>query len=187
MTALDSDAELAQRAAKGEDRAFTALMRRHKSGVHGFAWRHVGDPDIAFEIVQETFVAAWKALARYDVQRPFATWLRAIALNKCRDHGRKVLVRRLILGDRSLDNPAAQAVPDGSPDPEETLLASRERTRLANAIARLPASLKEPLILTCFEDYSQQAAAELLGVSVKTIETRIYRARRKLADWLAAN
>lgn len=183
----DEDGPLAQRAAGGDDRAFSQLMRRHKGALHTFARRHVGDPDAALEVVQESFVAAWKALDRYDPARPFSTWLRAIALNKCRDRGRRLLVRRLILGERSLDAPGAPDYADGAPGPEAQAVRAEQLARLEAAIARLPAQLKEPLILTYLEGFSQQAAGDLLQVSAKTIETRVYRARRRLAAWLGAD
>jgi len=83
----DEDGALARRAARGDERAFSTLMRRHKGALHAFARRHVGDSEAAHEVVQESFVAAWKALDRYDPTRPFGAWMRAIVLNKCRDRG----------------------------------------------------------------------------------------------------
>ena len=180
----ETDSELAARALRGDDHAFTLLMRRHKDGVYRSARRYVRDADAAFEVVQETFVAAWRALARFDGRRPFAVWLRAIALNKCRDRARRELVRRLAFGDRDAESSEAQRQADPSPDGEAALLASQRHAALAAAIAKLPAKLKEPLTLTYFDDLSQQQAADLLGVSVKAIETRVYRARRRLAETL---
>lgn len=187
MTAVsgeDEDSALARRAAQGDERAFSQLMRRHKGPLHAFARRHVGDPDAALEVVQESFLAAWKALGRYDPTRPFGAWMRAIALNKCRDRGRRLLVRRLVLGERSIDAPGAPDHADPAPGPEASTLRAEQMARLEAAIARLPDRLKEPLILTDLEGYSQRDAADLLKVSVKTVETRAYRARKQLADWL---
>jgi len=180
----DEDGALAQGAARGDERAFSTLMRRHKSPLHAFARRHVGDPDAAHEVVQESFVAAWKALDRYDPTRPFGAWMRAIVLNKCRDRGRRLRVRRLILGERSIDASGAPDYADPAAGPEAASLRTEQLSRLEAAIARLPDRLKEPLILTYLEGCSQQEAAAFLGVSVKTIETRAYRARKRLADWL---
>jgi RNA polymerase sigma-70 factor (ECF subfamily) len=176
--------ELARRSADGDERAFSALMRTHKEALYRFVRRYVGDPDAAYEVVQETFVAAWKAIDRFDGRRSFMTWLRAIALNKCRDRGRRLAVRRLILGDG-----AAQDEAERSPDPamssEATLIQRAEIARLDSAIARLPAKLKEPLLLTYFEELSQQETAALLGITAKAVEMRVYRARQALADLLA--
>lgn len=174
-----NDADLARRAARGEEVAFTALMRRHKDRLYRLIRRHVGDADEAYDVLQESFVAAWGALARFDTGRPFYVWLACIALNKCRDRSRRLLVRRLIRGALPLED--AGDVADPSPSAEAALADRQLLARLDGAIARLPGRLKEPLILTVFDGLSQGEAAELLGVSVKTIETRVYRARRQLA------
>lgn len=183
MTGLDqaTDAELAAWALGGEDRAFTQLMRRHKEGLFRFVRRYVGDADTAYEVVQEAFVAAWSNLARYDRVRPFGTWIKTIALNKCRDRGRREAVRRLVFGARPSDEALLPEVPDAAPGAEATLIAAQRRAALDRAIAALPAKLKEPLILTVFEEMPQQQAADILGVSTKAIETRVYRARKALA------
>ena len=180
-----SDPDLVARALRGEDHAFTLLMRRHKEGIYRFVRRYVRDADAAVEVVQETFVAAWRALGRFDERRPFPVWLRAIALNKCRDRGRRQLVRRLAFGDKDAESPEAQRQADPAPDGEAVLMAAQRRAAVSAAISRLPAKLKEPLLLTYFDDLSQQEAADLLGISVKAVETRIYRARQRLADELS--
>ncbi len=185
MTGSDeaSDAELTRRALAGEDHAFTLLMRRHKGWLYRFVRRYVGDADAAYEVVQESFVAAWRNLARDDAGRSFTSWLRAIALNTCRDRGRRETVRRVFFGADPGGEEVA-AAPDPQPGADSSLIAAERRRALDRAIAMLPAKLKEPLILTAFEELSQQAAGDLLGVSAKTIETRVYRARRRLAELL---
>lgn len=180
--AAESDASLAARAARGDDPAFATLLKRHDRALFGFVRRYVGDPDGAMEVVQESFIAAWKALGRYDPARPFPVWLRAIALNKCRDRARRGAVRRLIFGDRGADSLEAQRQADPAPSPEADLVGRQRRASLDAAIAGLPRQLKEPLLLTYFGDLTQHQAAELLGVSVKAVETRVYRARQKLAE-----
>lgn len=180
----ESDADLVLRARDGEDRAFATLIRRHQPSLYGFVRRYVGEADAAVDVVQETFVAAWKALARFDGRRAFPVWLRAIALNKCRDRARRLAVRRLILGEKDEHSPEAQAQPDPAPDGEESMVSAQRRAVIQKAIDRLPVKLKEPLLLTYFDDLTQQEAATLLGVTVKTIETRVYRARQQLAELL---
>lgn len=180
-----SDLDLVVAARAGEDRAFTLLMRRHKAALFGFVRRYVGDAD-ADDVSQETFVAAWKALGRFDARRPFPVWLRAIALNKCRDRARRLAVRRMILGEKDEQSAEARAQPDTAPSSEAAAIQAERRRSVQRALDRLPLKLKEPLLLTYFDEMSQQEAADLLGVSVKTVETRIYRARRRLAELLDA-
>lgn len=175
------DRELVARAATGGERAFTWLMRRHKDGLYRFIRRYTGPSDEAYDILQETFAAAWKALARYNPELSLGTWLRSIALNKCRDWSRRRSVRTWLTKGEPLDSPIGLALADTGHSPESELAERQRLTRLDAAIAALPAGLKEPLILTQFEDLSQEDAGRLLGMSAKAIEVRVYRARRALA------
>ncbi len=180
----DSDAALAARAVKGNRSAFNIIVQRYQEPLYRFIRRYVGDADEAYDLLQETFVSAWQALGRYDPSRPAATWLRRIALNKCRDWGRRRTVRRFFYGATSLDSAQAQdaAASANVDDGDETAL-----TNLDRAIATLPSQLKEPLLLTAFEGLSQIAAGEALGISAKAVETRVYRARKLLAEALRAD
>lgn len=174
------DAALVAAALSGEDRAFTELMRRHKETIYRFVRQYLGDASEAYDLVQETFVAAWSALSSYDSDRPMSAWLRRIALNKCRDWSRRRQVRSFFFLAAHMDSPSAKGIvaPNTAPD-----VADQSKLEVLDAaIAMLPRSLKEPLLLTVFEGLSQKEAAETLGVSVKTIETRIYRARQKIAQ-----
>lgn len=176
------DGTLAGRALAGHQSAYGALMRRHRDAVWRLARGHVGDPDEALDITQETFVAAFAALARYDVARPFRVWIARIALNKCRDWARRRAVRRLFAFARPIDAALEFADPDASP--EETLHSQRELSRIHAAITALPATLKDVLLLRTIEAMSQADTAEVLGITEKAVETRLYRARARLAEIL---
>ena len=178
-----SDTALARLAAAGDDQAFEGLVRRHKEGIYRLLRRYTADPEEAYEAVHEAFIAAWKALDRYDHRRPFLTWLQTIAINKARDRGRRMVVRRLIFGSSGLDDEAMSAVDPGDPA-DQTVIDRQLSDRLDSFIGQLPAALKEALLLTAFEGYSQAEAGRMLGVTAKTIETRVYRARKLLAQRL---
>jgi RNA polymerase sigma-70 factor (ECF subfamily) len=181
----DRDAVLAARAIKGDRSAFNQIVRRHQEPLYRFIRRYVGDADEAYDLLQETFVSAWQALGRYDPARPAATWLRRIALNKCRDWGRRRVVRKFFYAAKMLDETTAATDVSASPNSEDNTEVAL--TRLDRAIAALPAQLKEPLLLTAFEGLSQAAAGEALGISAKAVETRVYRARKLLAEALKAD
>ncbi|MDB5458671.1 MAG: sigma-70 family polymerase sigma factor [Caulobacteraceae bacterium] len=180
-----SDAALAGRAAKGDERAFSVLVQRHQESLYRLLRRYTGDGDEAYEAAQEAFIAAWSALARYDPNRSFGAWLRTIAINKARDRTRRMAFRRLFFGSKALeDNEDAMRHHDAAPTPDEAVAERQEMATLDRAVAQLPTKLKEALILTAFDGLSQQEAALVLAVSVKTIETRVYRARKILAETL---
>lgn len=176
----DSDAVAA--ALKGSQAGFSWLLERHRAAVFRYARAQVRDEDEALDITQECFVSAFAALRRYDPARPFRTWLLAIAVNKCRDWARRRAVRRFL----SFAHPFEEgfSVSDDAPDPEAALAAAQDMDRLRAALAALPANLREPLLLCTVEEMSQAQAAEVLGVNRKAVETRIYRARIRLAELL---
>lgn len=177
-----SDATLVAAALAGHQFGYSALMARHRDAVFRVARHHLGDETEALDITQEAFVSAFSAMARYDPAKPFRTWLIRITLNKCHDWARRRAVRRLFRMARPLDD--ANDVADGNQDPEAAAISSREVERISAAVAALPASLKEPLILCRIEGMSMAEAAIILSLSEKAVETRIYRARQNLSDML---
>ncbi|MBX3431223.1 MAG: RNA polymerase sigma factor [Hyphomonadaceae bacterium] len=182
MTERDErdDAALVAAILAGDQRAFTQLMRRHKDSLYRFVRGYVGDASEAYDLVQEAFVAAWHALARYDRQRSFGIWLKRIAINKCRDWRRRRAVREFFYKAKDIDRPGLDiAQPIVSANEREDELAW-----LDNAIAALPANLKEPLLLSLTENMSHRDIAEALGITAKAVEVRIYRAKRALTGTL---
>jgi len=131
---------------------------------------------------QQSFVAAFSALARYDGARPFRVWVVRIAINKCRDWARRRAVRRLFA--LALPIEAARDIADEAATPEALLADRQQLGRTMAAIAALPAALKEALVLRTIEGLSQADTALMLGISEKAIETRVYRARTKLVEAL---
>lgn len=176
------DAALVTAVLAGDSRAFTEIMRKHKEAIYRFVRRYVGDADEAYDIVQETFVAAWSALSNFDKTRPFSAWLRRIALNKCRDWSRRRQVRRFFFAAESIDASPREIA---SPAPSDTTAEEAQLAALDVQLAALPPALKEPLLLTLFEGLSHKEAARILNISPKAIETRIYRARLILAQQLS--
>ena len=178
-----SDGELATLAVAGGDVAFSELLRRHRSHVYRLIAGNVADADEALDLTQETFVSAHRALRRSDPVRPMRAWLAAIAINKCRDWGRRRAVRRFLTFARPIDE-VAEAVPAGGPAHDVAVADRQELERLRREIAELPASLREPLVLHTLEGMSQAETATVLSITEKAVETRLRRARIKLAERL---
>ncbi len=176
------DAELAALALAGQQSAYGELMRRHRDAVFRLARGHAGDATEALDITQETFISAFAALGRYDGARPFRLWIARIAVNKCRDWARRRAVRRFFTFARPIEE--AGAVADGMPTPEEAVQSRAELAHIHAAIAALPGNLKDVLVLRAIEGMSQAETAQILGISEKAVETRLYRARNKLAEGL---
>ena len=174
-----SDEALAADAKAGDRAAFGALVRRHKTAIHGLCRRYLGDADDAYDVLQDAFAAAWLGLARYDPSRAFGPWLRTIALNKCRDFGRRRSVRRMLLSAFRRE-PAPANAPLETDEAAET--DDRRLARLDKEIAALPSAYKEVLILTALSGLSHKQAAQELGLSTKAVEMRVSRAKKRLAE-----
>jgi RNA polymerase sigma-70 factor (ECF subfamily) len=159
-------------------------LRRHKGQLFRLIRRHVGAEEESYDLLQDTFISAWMAISRYDRNRSFVVWLRAIALNKCRDYGRRQSVRRRFLRVVAAQETDIFAASEAGVLCEQEAAEARRLQRLDRAIAALPHFYKEPLLLTTVSGLSQREAAEQLGTTAKAIEMRIRRAKKKLAEAL---
>lgn len=173
-----SDKQLAALARAGGAAAHREFLRRYKASVFRLIQNHIGDADEAMDLTQEAFVAAFAAIGRYDGDRPFRVWIARIALNKCRDWARRRKVRAFFA--RALPLESAHHVASDVPAPDMAAADRAELARVRGAMASLPPRLREVLLLRGVEEMSQAEAAEALGVSEKTVETRLYRARQRL-------
>jgi RNA polymerase sigma factor (sigma-70 family) len=181
-----SDRELAALSSAGTGDAFAAIMRRHSPSIFRLARGFSGNSEDALDLSQETFIAAHRALDRYDGERPLRTWLSAIALNKCRDWARRRAVRRLVslpwVGEAT-----AEALADDQAPLDEAAASRQELARVERAISELPQALREVLVLRTIEGLSQWETAQIVGITEKAVETRLYRARSKLQKILSAS
>jgi RNA polymerase sigma-70 factor (ECF subfamily) len=174
----EPDGTLAERALSGDERAFAEIVRRYKQPLFRIVYRIAANEDDALEILQEAFVAAHRALSRYDPSRPMQAWLARIAINKARDWRRREVVRRALRSFLPIG--AASEVADDS-HPADIVVADRqELERVLAEIGKLPSNLKEVLVLRTLEGFSQAETANILGISEKAVETRLYRARQRL-------
>lgn len=181
-----SDEKLALWLKEGRNEAFNELMSRYKSRLYAFICRYVADREDAYDLLQESFINIYQKIDLFDTNRRFSTWAFQIALNKCRDRGRKNALQRMISfsafnqTDETIN--FLENIADQGADPEHILIGKKELEALARAVSTLPDKLKVPLIMCVLEDMSQEECAGILGVSQKTVETRIYRARKKLSE-----
>lgn len=182
----ESDASLAARSISGDRRAFGLLVDRHGPFLAKAA-RGIGLPESDVDdIVQETFVAAWRDLARYDPDRPIRTWLYRIAINKTRDALRHRRVRRFFFGAaRYEDVDEAQLVEPGA-SPERIAAGKHDLQRVHEVLDQLDRASREVITLHALLGVTQLETAQILNLSTKAVEGRIARARRRLGVILAA-
>lgn len=177
-----TDQELIEKLKRGENPALNELMARYKHRLFAFIRRYVGDEDVAYDLAQETFTKLYFSASTYKPEYKFSTWLFQIALNLCRDHGRK---KKLVQFFSMDDEDSGFVFADAAPDPEAIAQSNQAVCHIHKSIESLPHKLKSALILFALEDRTQEECAELLGVTAKTVETRVYRARKILADKLS--
>lgn len=178
------DHDLAKRLQSDDEFALNEIMRRYKERIYRFAWKYMGNEDAALDVTQETFTKLYFNIEKFDPSYKFSTWVFQIALNLCRDHLRK---NKRFTKNVSFDQLSESGSGDWQKSDEniEQALSSREELALLQQeIRSLPEKLREPLILYVLEERPQNECANMLGVSAKTIETRVYRARRILAEKL---
>ncbi len=176
----EEDAALVRRVLDGDDRAYTLIMRRYKEALYRLAFRYTNDAEDAMDITQQAFISAWKALPRFDPHKPLGAWLRAIALNKCRDHQRRKTVRRWLTLSPVTQEGLELDAPSPEPDAETTVSDRSELEAAKSAIAALPDGLKAPLVLVALEGLTMSEAGDVLGLTAKAVENRLYRARALL-------
>lgn len=175
------DANLVAQARDGSDQAFNLLMRRHTPIVIRYLTRLLGNQDDGQDAAQETFVAVYRNLDRFDASRPFIAWLFHIARNKGRDALRKRMAMRWLGGDDGIEQFATVApAPDIEVSDRQTL------EQVDSAIQNLPESLRTPLLLSAIEGLSHAEIGKIMGLTPKAVEVRIYRARSRLRDSHAA-
>ena len=179
---MDPDLPLIEALQAGDDSALNELINRHREPLHRFVFRYLRDETAACDVVQETFVRVYFKAGKFAPKSAVKTWIYAIALNLCRDHGRRLGRHR---GDISMDAPVRDDGPrleiaDTAPGPSTKAVNADRFVLLQRAIDQLPDKLKEVLILYSLEERSQHEVAELLGISPKAVETRVYHAKAKL-------
>lgn len=177
-----SDGELAALAISGRQAAYRTLMERHREAIFRLARGQLGNADAALDVTQQSFIAAFSALKRYDEKRPFRHWVARIALNKCRDFARRQKVRQFF--SFALP-PASEHLPADEAGADQTIAGKQELARAMAAIALLPPRLREVLVLRTIEEMSQAETAQLLGINEKAVETRLYRGRNLLRERLS--
>jgi RNA polymerase sigma factor (sigma-70 family) len=176
-----ADGQLVTLALNGDRRAFPVLMARYEGKVRGLIGRRVRSHEDAEDLTQDTLASAWAALQTYPASRPFEIWLVCIALNKCRDWGRRRAVRQrgaIYLPELEMGI---------THDAEDDLIEAESAGQFHRALRTLPAQLREPLVLTAMEEFSQRDAARELGITVKAVETRVRRAKQQMRLCLTAN
>lgn len=182
-----SDAGLIGDVIDGDHDSFAELMSRYKAPLYRFILRYVGAAADAEDLLQDVFVSVFSKAASYNPAWKPSTWIYRIALNKCRDYGRKQRLRRFVSLNRTVDQDEPDFIPeaiDPTPNVEHVIIHRDELRRLTLALEELPHAMRSAAVLHLIEDRPQAECSEILGVSRKSVEMLVYRARKSLRQKL---
>src|ERR1700745_1712380 len=174
-----SDEVLIGRIANGDRLAMQVLYARYHVRVFRFVVRLVRDDAVAEDLISEVFFDVWRQAGRFEGRSTVSTWLLAIARFKAIS-----AIRRR--QDEELDKEAAAAIEDPSDDPATALEKKDKSALLRKCLGGLSAEHREVIDLVYYHEKSIEEVAEIVGIPENTVKTRMFYARKKLADLLTA-
>lgn len=165
----------------GDTDRFEDLVRAYESGIYRLCLRMLGNEQDALDASQEAFFKAYRGLSGYRGDSRFSTWLYRLASNVCMD----MLRRRPAAPDLSAEDDWFAALPDDrTPSPQEALEKKELRAAVAEAMAALQPEFRQAVVLRDVNGLTYDEIAAVTGLGAGTVKSRIFRARRKLADAL---
>jgi len=173
---------LMQAARGGDGEALDALLKQYQPQIYRFGMKMCRDPEDAQDILQETLFAAARTLHGFRGASSVSTWLYTIARSFCiKKRRRSVFAPEVV----SLETEAHQGIPDDAPDPERNLATREVASALESAIAELEPEYREVLLLRDVEGLPAADVAEVTGLSVAAVKSRLHRARLAVRNRLA--
>ncbi len=170
---ITDEAALLAAVGRGEPEAIARLYARFGRPLFAYAMSVVSDPPVAEEIVQDTFVAAWRGASRFEGRSSLASWLFGIARRQARDRLRRRTPELAV--PSTLD---MLSTPE--PGPEAVALTAASRAEVAGALSRLPLQHRELLVLAFIHELSGREIAAILEIPEGTVKSRLHAARRAL-------
>ena len=183
-----TDEQLLRQYLEGEAGSFELLVRRHAQELHQFVIRFTADSIAAEDVVQETFLQVHTSADSFDPQRRFKPWLFTVAANKARDYLRRRRRRRELPFDAQIvsDDQAGDTfigLLSGDDDaPDDELLWEEKRRSVKDAIETMPPKLCEVLILAYYHRFPYRDIAEIVGIPLGTVKSRLHAAVRCFAQ-----
>jgi RNA polymerase sigma-70 factor (ECF subfamily) len=189
--AYASEAELLVHLRAGEPTAYRRLVELNSANVYNLALKLLDDEQEAEDVLQETFLNAFKAIARFEGRSKLSTWLYRIAYNaslmrlRKRDQMTAFSLDRPLGVEDTAEIPTSHHLVDWSTVPDDQLLTSEARAEMSRAIAELPETLRSAFVLRDIQGLSGAETAEILGITVQAVKNRLHRARLVLRERLS--
>ncbi len=186
---MPDDPAFVERLRAGDKEACATCVREHSANVYNLALKLTGDPAAAEDVLQETFLSAFRAIPRFEGRARLSTWLYRIAFNATQMRLRKRQLDTVSLDEPEEDEegaPQPRDVADWSDNPEQVLLDAELRQVMDRAVESLPDTLKSAFVLRDVNGLSTAQTAEVLGLSEEAVKSRLLRARLALRERLSA-
>lgn len=177
MDIIDPDHALMAKVARGDAAAYRLLVNRHLNGCLRFAQRMVGNRQDAEDIVQDVCLKLWNEAPRWQPKAKLSTWLYRVLFNACIDHKRKVI---------PFNRDGLEELPDESKSIDDFILEQQEAKQVKAALDALPARQRAAVLLSYYEECSNQEAADVMQMSLNAFQQLLFRARQQLKDVLLA-
>lgn len=169
-----------EEARKGNREAFGQLVTAYQGPVYNLAYRMLNNAAEAEEATQEAFIRAYTRLDSYDPQRKFSTWILSITSNYCIDLLRKRRALMLSLDEPLPAHPALMSEREAGPEGQAVL--SEQQQLVQRLLHALPPDYRETVVLRYWYDLSYEEIADMMQTTVSAIKSRLFRARRELAQ-----
>jgi RNA polymerase sigma-70 factor (ECF subfamily) len=185
-----TDAAVVAQVLAGDRDAFRVLVERHSRSIFRVVYRMTGNQQDAEELVQETFLRAYKSLARFELRASFTTWLYRIAINRTLDflNARKTQMNSKEMYQIS-DNPDAEEgnqvqLPAAGPGPDRLLLSAEMKRKIAGAMGLLTPAERVAFTMRHMEGRSIEEISQALNLKVNAAKNSVFRAVQKLRQQL---
>ncbi len=187
-----NDVQLLQRYAAGDEGAFQEIVHQYKDSVYAFLRRYLNNRDLVDDVFQETFLQLYASRDTFDLSKPLRPWLFTIAANKAKDAlRRRQRIDSTNLGsmfdsdEHSIDD-VLNTLDHDDHMPYDDLIQDETAVQVKRIIARMPAKLREILLLAYFQKFSYGEISGILGIPVGTVKSRLHTAVGRFAeDWKA--
>jgi len=177
---MDTDNELVDRVRGGDDEAFRLLVERHTRAIYRAAYRITANAADADDVVQETFLRAYRAIERFDARATFTTWIHRIAINCSLD---LIDSRKRRDGRHSADEDLS-AIASTSASPDRIVHGLEMQRAVASAMERLSGNERTAFVLRHFEGMPLEEIGQILGTQISATKNTVFRAVKKLREQL---
>ena len=176
-----SDASLMELVCSGNHDAFSEIVDRHTDRYFALAYRTLHNAGDAEDVVQNAFIKLWQSPTKWNSGKSqFTTWFYRVVINACHDHIRRY--KNQVLADENVIESAAEPITSEQLMLEKRQTEDIQRKCLSKAIGNLPSSQRDAINLVVYLGLPQKQVAEIMGVSVKAVESLLVRAKRTISE-----